>query len=69
MATKSGYYSIASGRWISAAEVRAAETAIQAFSAEATARNKRREATEALADAAAARGDFAEARRILKEGP
>lgn len=71
-----GYYSIASGRWVSHAEVVAAETAIEALALEgralkareaATEAQKRREEIEARADAAAAAGDFALARTILQE--
>ena len=63
-----GYYSIASRRWISHAEVVQAENAISALQHEATARELRREAYEAMADEAASRGDFVAARKILAEG-
>lgn len=65
----SGYYSIASRRWVSAAEVAAAERAATEPTepTEPTAAEGRRAEYEARADAAAAAGDYDEARRLLDE--
>jgi len=63
-----GYYSIASGRWVSHAEVVEAENTIEALTLEQRARKLRREAYEAKAEEAAASGDFNRAREILEEG-
>ena len=63
-----GYYSVASRRWVSHAEVIEAENAIEALRLENQARKLRREAFEVRAAEAAAAGDFAQARAILAEG-
>ncbi len=63
-----GYYSIASGKWVSHAEVVHAENAVDALRLESRAAIIRRKDYEARADEAAARGNFTEARRILAAG-
>lgn len=60
-----GYYSVASRRWVTWQEVEAANTAVVALQAEVSAAAKRRAATEALADAEAAKGNYDKAREIL----
>lgn len=63
----SGYYSIASRKWVSAAEIAAAEKAAANPTTEPTAAELRIADYEARADAAAAAGDYDEARRLLDE--